>query len=209
MSTTVSKSLVALGAGAALAASLVAVALTLQQPAEGKVGKSSKARVARAKLVNADGDRVGRVSFSPVRGGAVLVRAHITDAEPGFHGFHVHETGECDADAPDGAFTTAGGHLSRGHQSHGEHAGDMPSLLVLDDGNARLRFETDLFRMSDLFDKDGSAAMVHEGPDNFANIPERYVSSTSGEPGPDEETLSTGDAGARFACGVVERDGRR
>lgn len=206
MSTTISKRLVALGAGAALAASLVAVALAPQQPAE---GKSSKARVAKAKLVNADGDRVGRVSFSPVRGGAVLVRAHITDAEPGFHGFHVHETGECDGNAPDGPFTTAGGHLSRGDQVHGEHAGDMSSLLVLADGKARLRFETDLFRMRDLFDKDGSAVMVHEGPDNSANIPDRYVSSTSGEPGPDEETLSTGDAGARFACGVIERPGRR
>jgi Cu/Zn superoxide dismutase len=27
-------------------------------------------------------------------------------------------------------------------------------------------------------------------------------------PGPDADTLATGDAGARAACGVVERSGR-
>jgi Cu-Zn family superoxide dismutase len=41
--------------------------------------------------------------------------------------------------------------------------------------------------------------MVHAGPDNFANIPERYAPA-----GPDEMTRSTGDSGGRIACGVVK-----
>ena len=44
--------------------------------------------------------------------------------------------------------------------------------------------------------------MVHELPDNYANIPERYRSS-AGTAGPDAETLATGDAGRRIACAVV------
>ena len=50
-----------------------------------------------------------------------------------------------------------------------------------------------------LLDVDGSAIIVHSDADNFAHIPERYA-----EDGPDEDTLKTGDAGDRTACGVVE-----
>ena len=59
---------------------------------------------------------------------------------------------------------------------------------------------TDRFGVADLLaDDDGSAVMVHSGPDNYANIPERYAPE-----GPDADTLGTGDAGSRLACGVVE-----
>ncbi|MGH2749446.1 MAG: superoxide dismutase family protein [Actinomycetota bacterium] len=196
------KRLAALGAGVALIASVGVALLTPTEEAEGK--SSSRARAARAVLVNADGDRVGAVRLQQRRG-AVLVSARIVDATPGFHGFHIHETGECDAEAPDGPFTTAGGHYTGGDATHGEHAGDLPSLLVMDDGTARLSFATDAFRLRDLFDADGSAVMVHAGADNFANIPDRYVSSESGQPGPDATTRATGDAGARYACGVVRK----
>jgi superoxide dismutase, Cu-Zn family len=47
-------------------------------------------------------------------------------------------------------------------------------------------------------DDEGTAVMVHAGPDNFANIPERYAPN-----GPDADTLKTGDSGDRIACGVV------
>ena len=63
-----------------------------------------------------------------------------------------------------------------------------------------------------LFDRDGSAVIVHAGRDNYANIPattptgaERYHSHTEDVFGPDSASLATGDAGARFACGVVNR----
>jgi Cu-Zn family superoxide dismutase len=81
----------------------------------------------------------------------------------------------------------------------------MPPLLVQRDGKARLAFQTDRFSVGDLFDADGSAVIVHAAPDNLAHIPPRYVSSTTGEPGPDAATLATGDAGARVACGVIKR----
>ena len=56
--------------------------------------------------------------------------------------------------------------------------------------------------MNDLFDADGSAVIVHAGPDNYANIPTRYTG-----PVPDATTLATGDAGGRVACGVVTHGG--
>jgi Cu-Zn family superoxide dismutase len=163
-----------------------------------------KDRRAYAVLKNADGDRVG-VAFFRERYDEVEVSAAVWDQTPGFHGFHVHTVGRCDPPT----FMSAGGHYNPTGAGHGDHAGDFPSLLVTEDGSARLQFVTDRFSIRDLFDADGSALMVHTGRDNFANIPNRYRSPASPpEGGPDPETLETGDAGARAACGVIERRGR-
>jgi len=44
--------------------------------------------------------------------------------------------------------------------------------------------------------------MIHADRDNAGNIPDRYATD-SGEPGPDEDTLATGDSGDRVACGLA------
>jgi Cu-Zn family superoxide dismutase len=154
----------------------------------------------RVVLHDVDGDAIGRVSLRRV-GTLIVVRGFVRSLTPGFHGFHVHTVGLCEPDAPAGPFTTAGGHYTGGDTTHGDHAGDMPSLLVTDKGLAYSKFVTDRFKLPELRDADGSAVIVHEGRDNFANIPTRYVSG--GVPGPDATTLATGDAGNRAACGVI------
>jgi hypothetical protein len=82
----------------------------------------------------------------------------------------------------------------------------MPALLAGKDGTAEASFATDAFTLSELLDSDGAAVIVHAGSDNYGNIPARYSSNASGAPatGPDAATLATGDAGARFGCGVVK-----
>lgn len=160
-------------------------------------------RRAVATLNDVNGQKVGVVVFKE-RHGKVDVSAEVWGVAPEFHGFHVHAVGQC---VP--PFTSAGGHFNPVGATHGDHAGDMPSLLVNDDGTGELEFETDRFSVGDLFDADGSAVIVHAGRDNFANIPTRYHSHTYGTFGPDTDTLATGDAGARSACGVVERSWRR
>jgi superoxide dismutase, Cu-Zn family len=160
-------------------------------------------RRAAAVLNEANGQKVGVVVFKESEG-KVDVSAEVWGVAAEFHGFHVHAVGEC---VP--PFTSAGGHFNPDGVPHGDHAGDMPSLLVNGDGAAELEFETDRFSLGDLFDADGSAVIVHAGRDNFANIPDRYHSHTYDTFGPDTDTLATGDAGGRTACGVVERSGRR
>ncbi|MDQ3537281.1 MAG: superoxide dismutase family protein [Actinomycetota bacterium] len=176
-------------------------AAALQQPKR-STGSERGDRRERVMLRDADGARVGMVRLRE-RDGSVAVHAGFRGLTPGFHGFHVHTTGICDPGAAEGPFTTAGGHYVGGGGGHGDHAGDLPSLYVAQDGTAKLAFSTDAFTLDELRDADGSAVMVHAGRDNFANIPDRYTSELSGEPGPDEETLATGDAGDRAACGTI------
>ncbi len=150
-------------------------------------------RAATSELRNAHGDVVGVVRLDEEHG-KVRLRADLARLPAGFHGFHVHAVGACEAPT----FTSAGGHLNPAGEAHPEHAGDMPVLLVNTDGTAFARFETDRFAVADLLDHDGSAIIVHTMPDNYGNIPsDRY------HPKPDATTLATGDAGGRIACGVV------
>ncbi|MBW3549127.1 MAG: superoxide dismutase family protein, partial [Actinobacteria bacterium] len=153
-------------------------------------------------MANADGDDVGTVTLVP-EVGKVRVEAVLEGLEPGFHGFLVHDTGRCEPEAPEGPFTTAGGHLAGGGDVHGGHAGDMPSLYVTEDGTASLNVLLDRFAPRELLADDGTAIIVHGDPDNFAHVPDRYTSSEAEEPGADEDTRKTGDAGARVACGVI------
>ncbi len=147
----------------------------------------------RAQLQDVKGNPVGEVRLSQDVEDQVDVRAIVHDLPPGFHGFHVHEVGQCEP-----PFTSAGGHLHLEDTFHSEHSGDMPVLLVNNDGTGEASFETDRFTLKDLFDEDGSAIIVHALPDNYANIPERY-----GEV--DQETLATGDSGDRIACGAIQK----
>jgi Cu-Zn family superoxide dismutase len=155
-------------------------------------------REAKAILRNASGAVVGVVRLSPETDGKILVRVSASGFPPGFHGFHIHTVGICDAAT---GFVSAGGHLNPGAVSHAAHAGDQPVLLVNADGTAVARFETDRYTIDQLFDADGSAFIVHAAADNYANIPTRY--SAAGVPGPDAATLATGDSGGRSACGVI------
>jgi superoxide dismutase, Cu-Zn family len=179
-----------------LVLALAAAILTAPLYASGDSRSASRKHV-KVQLVDAGGAAAGVVKLT-TQGQSVIVRAEVEGLTPGFHGFHVHSIGECVA-----PFTSAGGHYNAAAVGHGSHSGDMPSLLVLDDGTGQLQFATDNFTTAELFDADGTAIIVHALPDNFANIPTRYQSTTEGTFGPDSATLATGDAGSRVACGVV------
>ena len=136
----------------------------------------------------------------------MLVSVQVDGMEPGFYGFHVHEIGKCEVDSASpedpsdtGPFKSSGGHIAGTEGAkHPNHAGDLPTLMVGEDGTGTLDVTTDRLNESLMLDEDGSAVVIHSQPDNFANIPERYSAS-----GADEETAKAGDAGERLACGIV------
>src|SRR5688500_7555084 len=171
-----------------------------------------------ATIEDATGSPLATVRMIRTDDGKVLVKAAGSGLTAGFHGFHVHSVGICDPAATDttGAtvpFFSAGGHFNPDTtKTHGAHAGDMPPLLATVDGTTMLRFKTDRFLIADLMDADGSAIVLHAGPDNPAHTPattstggERYHSHVDSVFGADTATKATGDAGARAGCGVLER----
>lgn len=202
------KSVAIVGVVGVLAAALVA----------GGPASAGRRRGLVAPLSDAAGTTVGKVRMIKTDDGKVLVKAWGRGLAAGFHGFHVHSAGVCDPAAtdPSGAtvpFFSAGGHYNPDtSKTHGAHAGDMPPLLVASDGTAMLRFKTDRFTIRELMDTDGSAIILHAGPDNLGHIPattatggERYHSHVDDIFGADAATKATGDAGARAACGVLQR----
>ena len=123
---------------------------------------------------------------------------------PGPHGMHIHSVGKCEVNsvAPAGGapgdFLSAGGHFGAPGTSPPNHAGDLSSLQVRPDGTAMLVTTTSAFTKEQLLAEPGTAFIIHDAPDNFANIPaDRY------QPAADATTLTTGDAGKRVACGVI------
>lgn len=156
-------------------------------------------------LKDASGATVGTANF--VKDGnhvQLTVEAH--GLRPGFHGLHIHQIGKCEPNSvaptggPAGDFLSAGGHLQVGSAKEHPASGDLTSLEVRADGQAKLVTTTDKVTLEDI---KGKALMIHADADNFGNIPNRYVRA-DGVAGPDESTLATGDAGGRVACGVIQ-----
>lgn len=168
-------------------------------PGELPAGEDARSAV----LVDPSGGVAGVVTFTAVEEG-VLVEAEVFGLVPAaFHGFHLHQGPTCTD--PDGRidFTAAGPHWNPEDDPHGDHAGDMPVLWASDLGIAATAFVTDRVTLDDLA---GRAVMVHGLADNYGNVPDRYSSSAADAPpsGADAETLATGDAGDRIACGLVD-----
>ena len=169
-------------------------------------------REATATLRDTHGVAVGQVRLED-RGGdrtRVRVRVRAWGLSPGYHGFHIHAVGVCDPTAVDPAtgrvtpFFSAGGHHNPAATSHPGHGGDLPVLFADQRGRAAAEAVTDRFGVRELLAGDGSAVIVHALPDNYANIPTRYTSAQADVPGPDADTLKTGDSGGRVFCGVVK-----
>ena len=146
---------------------------------------------ATARFIDAEGNEVGTATLTEESGGVQIV-VDLASLPPGERGFHIHETGSCEAPS----FDSAGSHFNPTDAAHGfdhdegPHAGDLENLVVGDDGTVRATMVNSMITLRDnapnsVFDGDGSAFIVHEGVDDY-------------------ETQPTGDAGGRLACAVIE-----
>lgn len=163
----------------------------------------------KAELKSADGRPVANATIDFSHGFATVTVETVGGGilTPGSHGMHIHSVGKCEPHSvgpnggPPGDFDSAGGHLQAPGHTAQPASGDLTPLNVRADGSGKVVATTDTLTVDDLKGPDGSALIIHQGPDNFANIPQRY--SHDGIPGPDAETLATGDAGPRVACAVL------
>lgn len=151
-------------------------------------------------MINDKGEQTGTAILKETKNG-VLMTVKVQGFEGGGeHAIHFHEKADCTPLAGDakGAFTNSGGHYNPQGHNHGyhdpegAHAGDMPNLIVHEDGKVHVKLLNTFVTLGDkavdgrapLFDADGSALIIHHGADDYHSQP-------------------TGDAGGRFACGVI------
>ncbi len=133
----------------------------------------------------------------------VQVKAEITGKpetlKPGKHAMHIHEKGDCECEG----FKCAGGHFDPGPNgnsdpdaNHGYHAGDLPNLIVDENGHGTMETITSRVTLSrgpvSILDTDsapeGTSVMIHANEDPY----------TPGESG------SGHSGGPRLACGKIE-----
>jgi Cu-Zn family superoxide dismutase len=201
-----------------LAAGLTVVALGATTLWSVEAGAKKDKAAARTTLRDASGEEVGKVWLYNGVGGRTLVRVRFAadaagTATSAFHGFHVHanDTGAengCVANATNPStswFTATDGHWNVGGVGHGAHKGDLPSIYATGDGKGPVEmwFQTDKFTPAEAV---GRAVIVHDGPDNFGNVPvgaatNQYTANSSAAA---TLTAGTGNAGVRIACGVIE-----
>lgn len=150
-------------------------------------------------VVGLDGRAIGQATFVEGNGG-VLIRLEISQGAltPGWHGLHVHQSGDCTDAAQN--FQAAGVHAAHPQTppQHGllnpamPEAGDLPNLFASPTGPIGGEFFSDRLTLhapafdgrEPLLDRDGSALIIHASPD-------------------DHVTQPAGGAGARVACAAL------
>lgn len=131
----------------------------------------------------------GTVLFMQRGGSPTLIRGKIMGLTPGEHGFHVHEFGDLSKGCE-----SAGGHYNPDGVDHGDleqgHVGDLGNITANQQGVAEFSIVAERIDLQGERSIVGRALVVHADVDDLGK-------------GGDAESLKTGNAGDRLACGVI------
>jgi superoxide dismutase, Cu-Zn family len=143
-------------------------------------------------IVSADGigDAVGTVRFSDTTHGLMIV-PDLRGLNAGPLAAHIHENPDCSSSTDGVPAGAAGGHFDP--SGSGEHAGpygnghlgDLPNLIVENDGTATIPVVAPRVRVADIH---GRALMIHAGADRYAG----------------HSKHQHGTGGDRMYCGVID-----
>jgi Cu-Zn family superoxide dismutase len=152
------------------------------------ITESKETIVAQCELEHSDKIK-GTILLMQAPGTPTLIKGTITGLTPGEHGFHIHEFGDMNKGCE-----SMGPHYNPDDTTHGEldqgHVGDLGNITADDNGTASFSIEAK--RVDLIGDRSvvGRGMVVHADPDDLGK-------------GGDEESLKTGNAGDRLACGVI------
>ena len=131
----------------------------------------------------------GTILLMQAPGTPTLIKGTITGLEPGEHGFHIHEFGDMSKGCE-----SMGGHYNPDGVDHGDlgqgHVGDLGNITADEDGTASFSIQANRVDLIGERSVVGRGIVVHADTDDLGQ-------------GGDEESLKTGNAGDRLACGVI------
>jgi len=143
---------------------------------------------ARAMLNPTQGSTAnGVVVFSKKGDQPMRIIVDLSGLPAGFHGFHIHQHGDCSS--PDAS--SAGGHFNPSDSRHGSpsddehHLGDLGNLLTQTNGRISTTLRNEDLHFHGAHSVIGRAVVIHAKADDFVSQP-------------------NGNAGARLACGVIK-----
>lgn len=133
----------------------------------------------------------GQVKFEEIPREGVRVTGLIKGASPGEHGLHIHEWGDltrgCDSMGSHyNPFNTRHG----ARENFGRHVGDLGNVTFDQSGVARFDFMDYMIGLTGAYSVVGRGLVLHEHRDDLGL-------------GHNEESLKTGNAGKRIACGII------
>lgn len=120
------------------------------------------------------------------------ITGELFNLSPGLHGFHVHELGDLSDNC-----AGAGGHYNPFGRNHGapydedRHVGDLGNIEFGELLEAEVSIQDHLVKLGGDTSVIGRAIVVHEGTDDLGR-------------GGYEDSLTTGHAGPRAACCLIE-----
>ncbi|KAJ3621994.1 hypothetical protein MTP99_002531 [Tenebrio molitor] len=132
----------------------------------------------------------GRVTFTKTDDG-IKVEGTITGLPVGKHGFHIHEKGDVGEDCD-----AAGAHFNPTNSTHGapeddvRHVGDLGNIEANATKVATVNIVDKVITLDGENSIIGRALVLHEGEDDLGK-------------GKEDDSKTTGHAGARLACGVI------
>jgi superoxide dismutase, Cu-Zn family len=159
-------------------------------------GAAQAADQATAEFVDREGNAVGTAVLTEGPHG-ILIYLDLHGLPPGPKAIHIHSVGTCED--PEEGFVASKGHLNPDGKEHGlmnpagPDAGDLPNLIVRDDGTVQVEMFTMLASLDgkegrgNVLDEDGAAFVIHQNRD-------------------DHITQPIGGAGPRIACGVIKAE---
>jgi len=144
-------------------------------------------------VLSGDSSVTGTVTFTQVKvGGPVSINGDLKGlGVSSNHGFHIHVSGDLS-----GGCLSAGPHFNPFNKNHGapqdteRHVGDLGNIQSDSSGSSEFSFKDKLISLNGVLSIVGRSVVVHAGTDDLGK-------------GGNDESLKTGNAGARAACGVI------